>query len=173
MCLSITSSPILPSTAPSSAISSCAAPPRVRAPFFSTGVRFCGHRIPPAALSGARLFREAQAPQPHMGDGSHDLAMAQPPFTSEHRGKHIYNVRRFLEDIREWGWPRSPPADLFRGGDFPPPKRHLPKPLPPDVDALLMEGLEERTQLSQPGTPPGAQDGLARRGALPPREWAA
>jgi|SRR5688572_2195919 len=92
----------------------------------------------------ARLERE-----PHIEGWLHDLAMAQPPFTSEHRGKHIYNVRRFLDDIREWGWPESPPADLFRRGDFPPPKRHLPKPLPPDVDALLMEGLRsERSFLS-------------------------
>jgi site-specific recombinase XerD len=79
--------------------------------------------------------------EPHIERWLQELAMAQPPFTSEHRGKHIYNVRRFLDDIRAWGWPDGPRSDLFRRGDFPPPKRHLPKPLPHDVDVALMEGL--------------------------------
>lgn len=86
--------------------------------------------------SFARLERKA-----HIEAWLRDLATARPPLTNDNRARYISNVRRFLDDIREWGWAESLPWDLFRRGDFPPPKHHLPKPLPADADAALVEGL--------------------------------
>ena len=48
------------------------------------------------------------------------LAKMQPPYTNNTRRQFIYHVRRFLDDIREWGWPESPSRRLFRRHDFPP-----------------------------------------------------
>jgi len=90
----------------------------------------------PKLDSFAKLEREA-----HIEAWLRDLATAWPPLTSDNRGRYISNVRRFLDDIREWGWSEISPTELFRRGDFPPPKHHLPKPLPADTDAALMEGL--------------------------------
>ncbi len=75
------------------------------------------------------------------------LAGAQPPYRNSTRRECIRNVRRFLEDIQDWAWSGSPPTDLIRRDDFPPPQRYLPKPLPPDADVDLMEGLENEGSL--------------------------
>lgn len=84
---------------------------------------------------------------PHIEGWLGELAKAQPPYKNVTRRNRIRDVRRFLEDIYEWGWPESPPIGLILRQDFPPPQHYLPKPLPPDVDALLMEGLEEEADL--------------------------
>jgi integrase len=97
--------------------------------------RFLEARFPQLD-SFARLQRE-----PHIEAWLQDLATARPPLTNDNRARYISNVRRFLDDIREWGWSENPSLELFRRGDFPPPKHHLPKPLPPDADAALTEGL--------------------------------
>ncbi len=170
MCLSITSSPILPSTTPSSAISlSCAAPPRVRAPFFSTGVRFCASWISSGgALRSSTLSRGSSA-SPTLRDGSSTSQWLNPPSRASAGESTSTTYAVSSRTFVEWGWPaRVHPRTSSEGTISHLTKRHLPKPLPPDVDALFDGGTQERTQLSQPGTPPGAQDGLARRGALPP-----
>ena len=80
---------------------------------------------------------------PHIEEWLRMLAEVEPPYTSDSRRETIRNVRRFFEDIEEWGWPESPPSELFFRDDFPPPEHHLPRPLAPEVDQRLMEALRE------------------------------
>jgi integrase len=89
----------------------------------------------------AQIGSFADLERPHIEAWLRDLATARPPLTNDNRAGYISNVRRFLDDIHEWGWSNHRPWELFRRGDFPPPKHHLPKPLPADADATLIEGL--------------------------------
>lgn len=80
-------------------------------------------------------------PAPHIEGWLQMLAKRQPPYKNSTRRSYIQHVRRFLEDIREWDWPDSPPPGLIRRQDLPPEQRYLPKPLPPEVDITLVRGL--------------------------------
>ena len=90
----------------------------------------------PEVDSFAKLQRD-----PHIEGWLLLLAQAKPPYSNESRREKIRHLSRFLEEVREWAWPDSPPPGLIRRGDFPPSKNHLPKPLPPEVDAALRAGL--------------------------------
>lgn len=76
------------------------------------------------------------------------LAKRDPPISNSFRRQSIRSVRRFFEDLRQWGWPGCPPAELISRNDFPPAQKYLPKPLAPDVDAVLMAALEKEGDLS-------------------------
>lgn len=78
---------------------------------------------------------------PHIEGWLQSLARAQPPLKNGTRRKYIRSGRRFFQDIRDWGWPGKPPPELIHFDDFPPRDYHLPKPLPPEVDAVLIEAL--------------------------------
>ncbi len=69
------------------------------------------------------------------------MASVQPPYTNDTRRELIRKLRRFLEDLADWQWPDSPPPGLIRPEDFPPPQRHLPRPLSEEADAALCEAL--------------------------------
>ena len=59
----------------------------------------------------------------------------------------LIDLRSFLDDIRAWGWAEAPRRRLVFSSDIPRPPRALPRALPPDVDAALMEavaGLTDR-----------------------------
>ena len=79
---------------------------------------------------------------PHIEGWLQFLATAKPPLKNNTRRDHIQHLRRFFKDIREWDWPGAPPPGLIVSDDFPPCDRFLPKPLPPEVDAVLIEGLQ-------------------------------
>jgi len=81
---------------------------------------------------------------PHIEGWLQSLARRQPPLKNGTRRQFIWNVSRFLEDIREWDWPEAPPPALFRIEDFPPPDHHLPNPLSHEVDSVLIEGLRKK-----------------------------
>jgi integrase len=50
-------------------------------------------------------------------------------------------VRSFLEDISAWEWTGAPPLGLVHAEDYPLRDKYLPKPIPPDVDTVLIEAL--------------------------------
>jgi hypothetical protein len=56
---------------------------------------------------------------PHIEEWLRALKSAVPPYTDGTRYLFIYHARRFLETIRQWGSPESPPAGLILPGDFP------------------------------------------------------
>lgn len=59
----------------------------------------------------------------------------------------LIDVRSFLDDITAWGWAEAPKRRLLFSSDVPRPPRVLPRALPPDVDAALMDAvgrLEDR-----------------------------
>lgn len=97
--------------------------------------------------------------RPHIEAWLCALADAHPPYCNGTRRERIRNVRRFLEDLQDWGWSGAR-TDLIRPDDFPPSQRYLPKPLPPDVDADLMEALSNEGSLISLGLL------LARRAGL-------
>ena len=76
------------------------------------------------------------------------LAKRDPPISNSFRRQSIRSVRRFFEDLRQWRWPGCPPAELISREDFPPAQKYLPRPLAPDVDAVLMAALEKEGDLS-------------------------
>lgn len=97
---------------------------------------------------------------PHIEGWLQELARAQPPYKNKTRQKRIQNVSRFLEDIRDWGWPETPPPGVIQREDLPPSQHYLPKPLPFDVDAALMK------ELKRSGDPISLGLILARRTGL-------
>jgi len=97
---------------------------------------------------------------PHIEGWLLELASAKPPCASATRGKRIYAVSRFFEDLWEWNWPDSPQSGLIYGSDFPPEPRYLPRPLPPDVDARLMEALKDEGSLISLGLVLARRTGL-------------
>ena len=76
-------------------------------------LRFLQRRYPELE-SLAQLRRS-----PHVEDWLQALKSAVPPYTDGTRYLFIYHARRFLETIRQWGLPESPPPGLFHPGDFP------------------------------------------------------
>ncbi len=54
-------------------------------------------------------------------------------------------LRGFLDDIAAWGWADAPAQRLMFASDVPRPPRHLPRALPPDVDAALMAAVANLT----------------------------
>ncbi len=88
------------------------------------------------------------------------LAKREPPHRNSSRRQSIGCVRRFFEDIRQWVWPRCPPEGLILPSDFPPPQQYLPKPLPPDVDAVLMARLEKQGDIRSLGLVVARRTGL-------------
>ena len=97
---------------------------------------------------------------PHIEGWLLELASVKPPFASATRVKRIYAVSRFFEDLWEWNWPDSPQSGLIYGSDFPPEPHYLPKPLPPDVDARLMEALKAEGSLNSLGLVLARRTGL-------------
>jgi len=97
---------------------------------------------------------------PHIEGWLLDLASATPPFASATRGKRIYTISRFFEDIWEWNWPDSPQSGLIYGSDYPPEPRYLPRPLPPDVDVRLLEALKDEGSLISLGLVLARRTGL-------------
>jgi site-specific recombinase XerD len=113
-------------------------------------------RVPfPELKSFAKLKRH-----PHIEGWLLELASAQPHFASSTRSKRIYTVSRFFEDIWEWNWPESPQPGLIHSTDFPPEPHYLPRPLPPDVDAHLMEALREKGNIFSLGLVLARRTGL-------------
>ncbi len=88
------------------------------------------------------------------------LAKREPPYTNGSRRQSIGCVRRFFEDVQQWGWLRCPPAELIFPGDFPPPQQYLPKPLPPEIDVALMARLEKQGDIRSLGLVVARRTGL-------------
>ena len=82
-----------------------------------------------------------------MEDWLRYLATRRPPLKNSTRRLQIIRCRRFLQDISEWGWTQALIEDLLRASDLPPVDRHLPKPLSPEVDALLQQALQAHEDL--------------------------
>ena len=82
-----------------------------------------------------------------MEDWLRHLATRRPPLKNSTRALYIVHCRRFLQDICEWGWTQTPTQDLLRSSDIPPLNCQLPKPISPQIDALLQQALEEQEDL--------------------------
>jgi integrase len=81
---------------------------------------------------------------PHIEGWLQSLAQKQPPYKNNTRRKYIRYVRRFLQDISDWDWPGKPPPGLIRSDDFPPRQQYLPRPLPPEIDRVLIDALRKK-----------------------------
>jgi integrase len=106
--------------------------------------RFLETRFP-ALQSFSALERH-----PHVEAWLLELAEARPKRKNGTRRECIRNVGRFFEDIYEWGWAESPGQGIIRRADLPPPEHYLPRPLPPDLDLVLLSELKtegDRTSL--------------------------
>jgi site-specific recombinase XerD len=77
----------------------------------------------------------------HIEGWLQSLVKRSPPLKNGTRRERIRNLVRFLDDLGDWNWPEAPPPGLIRLDDFPPCDHHLPRPLPPEVDAALVEAL--------------------------------
>lgn len=75
------------------------------------------------------------------------LAAQRPPYKNSTRQAYIRSARRFLDEIREWGWPHGPRTPLLTLKDLPPSQRYLPRPLAPSVDRQLTRELRRRGDL--------------------------
>src|SRR5215469_12016765 len=53
----------------------------------------------------------------------------------------MITMRCFLDDITAWGWAQAPPRRLVFGSDIPRQPRLLPRALPADADAALMDAV--------------------------------
>ena len=53
----------------------------------------------------------------------------------------MITLRCFLDDITAWGWAQAPPRRLVFGSDIPRQPRLLPRALPADIDAALMDAV--------------------------------
>ena len=64
--------------------------------------------------------------------------------------RHLYIrfIRKFLNDIYEWGWDDAPMPGLITHKDFPTQDKYLPKPLMPEDDKKLSETLKSKNTLS-------------------------
>ncbi len=54
---------------------------------------------------------------------------------------NVTSVRNFLDDITAWGWADAPRRRLMFGSDIPRQPDPLPRALPPDVDAAVMNAV--------------------------------
>ncbi|MDO8733772.1 MAG: tyrosine-type recombinase/integrase [Elusimicrobiota bacterium] len=64
------------------------------------------------------------------------------------RRLYIRFIRKFLNDMYEWGWDDAPPPGLITHKDFPIQDKYLPKPLTPEDDKKLSETLKSKNTLS-------------------------
>ncbi|MCK8672221.1 tyrosine-type recombinase/integrase [Rhodococcus sp. HM1] len=55
----------------------------------------------------------------------------------------VLSVRNLLEDITEWGWEQAPPRRLVFAADVPKLDQPLPRALPPDIDAAVMNAVSQ------------------------------
>ncbi len=62
---------------------------------------------------------------PHIEEWLGELRRADPPYTDNTRRHFLFHARRFLEDIREWGWAEGLCSGLIRREDIPPCERSL------------------------------------------------
>jgi site-specific recombinase XerD len=53
------------------------------------------------------------------------------------------SVRNLLDDITEWGWEQAPPRRLVFAVDIPKLDQPLPRALPPDIDAAVMNAVAQ------------------------------
>ena len=63
----------------------------------------------------------------------------------------VLSLRNMLEDIAAWGWAEAPARRLVFAADIPKLTQPLPRALPPDVDAALMNavaGLDDTSPAS-------------------------
>ena len=70
--------------------------------------------------------------------GSHDHTKTVGPFVHAHAA---IAVRGFLDDIWAWGWADAPGRRLIFDADIPRQPDTLPRALPPDIDAALMDAV--------------------------------
>ena len=70
--------------------------------------------------------------------GSHDHTKTVGPFVHAHAA---IAVRGFLDDIWAWGWADAPGRRLVFDADIPRQPETLPRALPPDIDAALMDAV--------------------------------
>jgi integrase len=70
--------------------------------------------------------------------GSHDHTKAVGPFVHAHAA---LAVRGFLDDIWAWEWADAPGRRLIFDADIPRQPDTLPRALPPDIDATLMDAV--------------------------------
>jgi integrase len=75
------------------------------------------------------------------------LAARHPAYGNSTRQGYIRSARRFLDELREWGWPDSPAIPLLTRKDLPPSQRYLPRPFTPAVDRRLMKELRRKGDL--------------------------
>lgn len=54
---------------------------------------------------------------------------------------NVTSVRTFLDDISAWGWAEAPARQLMFASDLPRQPKLLPRALPPDVDAAVMNAV--------------------------------
>lgn len=54
---------------------------------------------------------------------------------------NVTSVRTFLDDISAWGWAEAPAGQLMFASDLPRQPKLLPRALPPDVDAAVMNAV--------------------------------
>jgi integrase len=76
--------------------------------------------------------------------GSHDTTRRVGPYVHAHAA---ITVRCFLDDITAWGWADRPRQRLMFNTDIPRQPETLPRALPPDIDAAVMDavaGLDDR-----------------------------
>jgi len=72
------------------------------------------------------------------GRRAQDGAKPVGPFVPAHAA---FTLRNFLDDIAAWGWAEAPRRRLVFATDIPRQPEILPRGLPPDVDAALMEAV--------------------------------
>jgi integrase len=72
--------------------------------------------------------------------GSHDHTKTVGPFVHAHAA---IAVRGFLDDIWAWGWTDAPGRRLIFDADIPRQPDTLPRALPPDIDAALMDAVAD------------------------------
>ncbi|MDA8358578.1 MAG: tyrosine-type recombinase/integrase [Actinomycetota bacterium] len=72
------------------------------------------------------------------GRRAQDAGKPVGPFVPAHAA---FTLRNFLDDIAAWGWAEAPQRRLVFSTDIPRQPEILPRGLPPDVDAALMEAV--------------------------------
>ena len=84
---------------------------------------------------------------PHIENWLRYLAEHRPRYAWETLRQRIITIRRFLEYLVEWEWPEAPPPGLIFPSDLPHTEHYLPRPLAPEADRSLREGLKARGDL--------------------------
>jgi site-specific recombinase XerD len=104
--------------------------------------RFYGHalnnlfRFIMAEYSGIVSLSELKR-SPHIESWLSSLTMKG--LSKGTRHMMVCCVRRFFNDIYDWGWERAPEPGLITSRDIPAPDKTLPKPLSPEDDKKLQE----------------------------------